>query len=331
MKLFTNGWKNGQSGAHLMGNLENKLIWSSSRINTLDFCARKYYFSYYQSWGGWEYDASPETKKTYMLKNRQNIWGWIGDKTHEAIKKYLIIPKANENSIKKAVLHEMDLEFNQSRMKTYINGNLKTFGLIEHYYGKEVSDNEFIEIKERVMDNFEAFLKCKYLPGILELKNSKGGMRLLKVDPGQDFEKMRFQVSELNNTEIYALPDLYYELRENEYLILDWKTGEYRKEGEIPSVQLRAYGLRLQNVEKIDVNKNKVEALEVYLPDFKEIGSILNTDHMASIVIRIKEDLCRMESFLLDPRINTPKEKEYFEKTDCEGKCIGCQFQELCK
>lgn len=317
-----------------MGTLENKLIWSISRINTLNFCARKYYFSYYQAWNGWEYSASPEIKTAYMLKNRQNIWGWIGDKTHKAIKTYLITPDPDEKMIKENSLQEMDVEFARSQQKTYLSssGKLKDFGLIEHYQDKEISDNEFKEIKEKAIDNFEAFLRCKYLQGIIELKNEKDSLRLFEVDPGQDFNKMKFKVSEMNNEEIFALPDLCFEPKKGEYLIIDWKTGEYKKEGETPSTQLQTYGLRLQNIKKeINLQKEKVEAMEVYLPDFKEVGGILNSDHMGKIVDKIGKDLKEMNDYLLDINNNIPKERDFFLKTDSEGKCTVCQYKELCE
>ena len=43
---------------------KNDFSWSFSRDNAFNTCKRKYYYSYYGSWGGWNKDAD-ELSKNY--------------------------------------------------------------------------------------------------------------------------------------------------------------------------------------------------------------------------------------------------------------------------
>ena len=42
---------------------KNDFSWSFSRDNAFNTCKRKYYYSYYGSWGGWNKDADELSKK----------------------------------------------------------------------------------------------------------------------------------------------------------------------------------------------------------------------------------------------------------------------------
>jgi len=63
----------------------NEFSWSISRDATFKRCLREYYYTYYRSWGGWYWHATPEVKKTYTLKNLTSIPGWIGSVVHNSI------------------------------------------------------------------------------------------------------------------------------------------------------------------------------------------------------------------------------------------------------
>ncbi len=68
-----------------MRKLENELSWSVSRDQLFKQCHRAYYYNYYGSWGGWERDASEETRKLYILKNIRTLAMWAGTIVHEVI------------------------------------------------------------------------------------------------------------------------------------------------------------------------------------------------------------------------------------------------------
>jgi hypothetical protein len=69
--------------------LENTFSWSLSRHRTFRECPRKYWFHYYGAWGGWEYDAPPEARELYLLKNLTGLHLIAGDVVHRAIERVL--------------------------------------------------------------------------------------------------------------------------------------------------------------------------------------------------------------------------------------------------
>src|SRR5690606_3120172 len=78
--------------------------WSISRRQTLDECARKYYWQYYGSHNGWERDAPALAKEAYRLKQLTNLYLVLGDALHQAAASALLRVKEhnelpNEQSI----------------------------------------------------------------------------------------------------------------------------------------------------------------------------------------------------------------------------------------
>ena len=69
--------------------LQNTFSWSVSRDNLFRECLRKYYFSYYGYWGGWQQDAPERTRMIYILKQLKNRPIWIGQVVHSCIARSL--------------------------------------------------------------------------------------------------------------------------------------------------------------------------------------------------------------------------------------------------
>ena len=73
-----------------MAKLINEFSWSHSRRNAFEECMRKYYFSYYGSWNGWERHATDRQKELYLHNKLINRWMWLGKLVHESIKNILL-------------------------------------------------------------------------------------------------------------------------------------------------------------------------------------------------------------------------------------------------
>lgn len=56
--------------------------WSFSRQQLFLSCQRRYYYNYYGSHNGWEFDAEPEAALAYRLKKLTNIYLVLGDAVH---------------------------------------------------------------------------------------------------------------------------------------------------------------------------------------------------------------------------------------------------------
>ena len=75
----------------VMAKLINEFSWSHSRRNAFEECMRKYYYSYYGSWNGWERDATDRQKELYLHNKLINRWMWLGKLVHESIKTILAL------------------------------------------------------------------------------------------------------------------------------------------------------------------------------------------------------------------------------------------------
>jgi hypothetical protein len=305
--------------------LKHEIHWSASRINELEYCERKYYFSHYEAWNGWDDDETERKKKAYMLKNRTNIKAWIGTATHRAIKEYLEFRLPAER-IKIGISISMKSEFEMSRCKQYLNGFRKGFGLIEHYRDQNIGPHDLEESISSAMDNFDVFLASIYHDMILRARKDN---RMMFVDPGMNFDLMKFYIDGIC---VYAIPDIWVNIQEHKYLILDWKTG---KEGDTPvdepNLQLLVYGLRLSVDEKLEMRNDHIQAYEVYLPSLKRVGGTVTSDHLQRVIERIKSDIRTMQSYCLDISQNIPKEENAFKATTSENKCLTCNYSEICK
>lgn len=322
-----------------MARLENKLTWSVSRLNTLRYCPRRYYYSYYGAWGGWEANAGEEARLAYLLKNRQGIPGWIGDKTHQAIERWLKHLRPDPAEIIRTLCCEMDDEFERSRRMDYLKpwGRRKDFGLIEHYRGEKIAPGRLQEIKDRVAANFTAFLDWPRRPALEAFKalrqaDPDAAGRLFTVDEREDFARMKFRVAALGGLEIFAAPDLCYEPVPGRCLVIDWKTGAPPPDGQSErlSDQLLVLSLRLRD-EARDPERLQIEAREVYLPSGREVGGPVGSADLEHITAEISRGLAEMRSWLVDPRRNQPKAREAFPRTDRPEKCAACNFFSLCR
>ena len=72
-----------------MGILRNEFSWSKSRNEMLQSCPRRYWFHYYGSWGGWDWQSDSRTREIYVLKQLHNRFSWIGVKVHKVLEELL--------------------------------------------------------------------------------------------------------------------------------------------------------------------------------------------------------------------------------------------------
>ncbi|MBT4250299.1 hypothetical protein HOD84_08170, partial [bacterium] len=88
---------------------KNRFSWSFSRDNAFNTCKRKYYYSYYGSWGGWNKDADELSKKLYLLNKMSSLPMLAGTIVHDEVERTLKavrygrnadIVKSKENVIK---------------------------------------------------------------------------------------------------------------------------------------------------------------------------------------------------------------------------------------
>ena len=131
-----------------MSNYVNDFSWSYSRHTTFQTCLKKYYFSYYAAWGGWQENAAARTREIYRLKRLFTRQQWAGHHAHQAIGALLKnIPRRTDDSFAASVearqIERMRREFRDSRSGAYRANPARIPGLFEHEYNLELPAEEW--------------------------------------------------------------------------------------------------------------------------------------------------------------------------------------------
>ena len=70
--------------------------WSPSRAHMFNKCLREYYYNYYGSHNGWDYNSDEKSKLLYRLKKLKSIHMVFGNKIHNIA--YQVINTADKNN-----------------------------------------------------------------------------------------------------------------------------------------------------------------------------------------------------------------------------------------
>ena len=102
---------------------KNDFSWSFSRDNVFNTCKRKYYYSYYGSWGGWNKDADELSKKLYMLNKMTSLPMLAGSIVHDEVERTLKVlrygRKADIDKSKENVIKNFKQSWAQSKNKEW--------------------------------------------------------------------------------------------------------------------------------------------------------------------------------------------------------------------
>ncbi|NLK94985.1 MAG: PD-(D/E)XK nuclease family protein [Clostridiales bacterium] len=293
--------------------------WSISKMKVIEGCYREYYYTYYGSHNGWLMDSTIEQKIAWRLKKLTNIWLMFGDKLHIVISENL---KENNRNIKAEELieymrvnlnngiKESILKYRSGKWDEYPKGEM----LQEYYYGGKLEDKTVADIKERINNCSENFVKCKTYKELIE-DNTK----LLEADEG------KFDYIVIEGVKVFALIDTLYIDSKGNYIIVDWKTG---KTSEYDKEQLLVYAIYV--MERYNVPLEKIRGRIEYLNLGEREEYIFEHSEIDDIYNRIKNDLNVINNFLIDKENNIPKEKEVFRKCDDIKKCNKCKYKKLC-
>jgi len=300
-----------------MGKLQNKLTWSASRNGTLQSCARKYYFQYYLSWGGWESGCDPRVRLAYVLKNLKSRQMWAGTKVHEAVEHCLknlmrgmsILPPEQVINI---TIEDMRREYMGSLKEVY-KQKPKQLGLVEHHYNQDITKEQWTENADLVRKGLENFYKSELF-------------KHLRSMPIENFiEIENLTTFNFDGTDIWVSLDLCY--RDGDHIIIvDWKTG--RPSDKPAPMQLATYALYAQD--KWNCSPENLRLKEINLPH--EVAheftfSKEETEHTRAL---IKGCIADTQSLLKDVAKNIPKDEDQFLLAENESSCRFCNFKEIC-
>jgi PD-(D/E)XK nuclease superfamily len=301
-----------------MSELKNEFSWSKTRDEIFNTCPRQYWFSYYGYWNGWLEDAPERTRQIYILKNLKNRHMWAGEKIHECIQKSLNnlrrgIKVLRVDEIVSITLDQMRAEFRSSKSKNYWK-NPKSYGLLEHEYEMEVSDEEWKEVAA----NVEVCLRNFYASDIYDGLKSHPKEGWLEVEEFSSFL--------LDHTKINLVIDCAIKEGEGIY-IYDWKTGKSFSEG--LSTQLGCYALYTK--ERWNVSPESLTVIEYNLAFDKSNWFAVGQDEMKGVKGYIDGSIKDMQSLLMDISNNIPMEEDRFSRTEDEAISSRCHFRRVCR
>jgi hypothetical protein len=300
-----------------MSDFRNEFSWSITRDETFQTCLRRYYFTYYGHWGGWEKDASQRTRQIYVLKNLKNRYMWAGEKVHECIKHTLRnlqrgISILSVDEIVSITLNQMREEFRSSKEKRYLLYP-KTCGLFEHEYDVELEDSEW----KGVADHVDRCLRIFY--------NSEIFSVLKKLPREMWLEIENFSSFYLDRTKIWAVIDCSFRTGDGA-TIIDWKTG--RASDTNISLQLACYAMYA--VEKWGLKPERVKLIEYNLFADQHAEFLINSAEIANAAAYIRGSIADMQSLLVDIENNIPGGERSFRKVADEKTRERCNFRGVC-
>jgi hypothetical protein len=297
---------------------KNRFNWSVSRDGVFQECPRQYYFQYYGSWGGWEFDAPDRIRKLYVLKQLKSRPMWVGQVVHDCIKRSLEnvsrgIPVLPADEILSITRDRMRQDFRSSRSGAYWDNPRNSCGLYEHEYDIDVSDDEWRESAgqvDRCLRNFYASDTYKSLCAL----------------PREDFlEIEQFSSFDLDGDEVTIKLDCAIRER-NSIVIYDWKTGKTEQLG--LSFQMACYAYYASNRYRIPVKHVLTRRFELYGDEIHEAS--VSEASLDELLGYIRGSIKDMKSLLDDPEKNTASE-ESFSKVEKREVCYHCNFLKVCR
>ena len=136
----------------------------------------------------------------------------------------------------------------------------------------------------------------------------------------------QFDTFFIEQTPVYAVPDLLYKSEDGQWTIVDWKTGEEVEDNED---QVALYALYVH--EKHGVAPEQIRARLEYLSLGITKETSFTQEGLAEVEKRAKASMAQMRKLLLDPVQNIPRPKIDFALTDARAMCPWCNFYELCQ
>lgn len=294
--------------------------WSFSRQQTFTSCQRRYYYNYYGSHNGWEFNAHPEVALAYRLKKLTSIYLVLGDAVHKVAES--LVARAvegreplAEDLIEEEIRRHLRRVWVASRdeRETFIRRPNRVDMLREFYYGLGISESTIAKVNERISRVSKALGRSEIWESL-----SISGTELISCE--------QFDTFLLGETPCYAVPDLLYTDETGRFVIVDWKTGE---EVDNNRLQMGLYALYV--LEKHAAPVEQIVAQLEYLSLGSRTEMVFTAEDLAEVKRYAQDGIKEMQDLLVDPAQNIAKEKEAFVLTEDRDQCYWCNFFELCQ
>jgi hypothetical protein len=301
-----------------VADLVNEFSWSRTRDGVFQECRRRYYLHYYGSWGGWDAESDPRTRRLYVLKQLGTRQMWAGRLVHEAIERALLTLRdgfaLSEASLIDHTVRQMRQEWKGSRAGIY-HQIPKRAGLFEHEYAVPIKDTEWQALRDHVIRCLRNFHRLPLLAGIKATPTDRWVLI-------EDIRSFTFE-----DTTIYAAPDFGFWQGEPpaRLQLVDWKTGG---NGSDASLQLAGYALYAR--ETLGVDPSRTDLIEVNLREGKVTSHPCDGAAIERVREHIRLSVRSMKAYLRDAARNLGVEDD-FERTEDRRICRWCNFRAVCR
>ena len=294
--------------------------WSFSRQQTFQGCQRRYYYNYYGAHNGWEFSAAPEAALAYRLKKLSNLYIVLGDALHKSAQ-HMVERVVEGRALPGADVVEEEIRRQLRRVwkSSRDDGDLflrrpnRVDMLREFYYQTGVSDSSLARINQRITEVSKALVASAVWDELL-----RPDTELVACE--------QFDTFMIDQTPVYAVPDLLYKNDDGAWIIVDWKTGD---EAEDNQDQVALYALYVH--EKHGVTPEKITARLEYLSLNQQNEMRFAIEDLRAVEDRARASMEKMQELLADSSQNAPKAKEAFALTESREQCPWCNFYELCR
>ena len=291
--------------------------WSVSKMDTFESCKRKYYYSTYAQWNGWESDASELSKKAYTLNKLGNVYSSLGTYLHRMIKNNILGMDMDSKTIYSNILNSIKEDCKSSfyKKEEWLKSPKSINMLHEYYYGNGLNKELGKKIAQRVMVCSENVFKSKTYN---ELKDTKSKI--------YELDEETFNFFKYKGTKLYAILDALYKI-DDKIVIADWKTG--KKDSQKHDIQMIIYVMYVLSEYK-GINIEKIECVNEYLLTGESYVRTFTYDEIKNVQRYIDSSIEKIEEYLEDSELNKPKPLEYF-KANPGYACKMCNFIEICE
>lgn len=299
------------------------LSWSRSRHEKLRVCARRYYWHYYASWGGWDRDADPASRRAYLLKQLTSLRPELGSSLHRrAFEVGFKVAQGLEAPSLEELLRRTRDELNRVVLssrdrRSFVRRPRERAFLRSVWYREGLDEGEVARVRERLEPTHRALRDHELWAAVRD-----GSHAAERMDDPDVIADPRFEV---DGVPVYAEPDLLLRREADGVpVVVDWKSGEAHPDDDV-QLALQALAVRAETGDERFVGRAE------YLADDRSLVVELGPAELEAARERVRSSLEEMLELSEDPEHNVAGGKERFALTENRAACRWCDFYELCE
>lgn len=295
--------------------------WSHTREMTLRACARRYYYRYVLTRGGWKRSAPPRVRLAYVLSRLTTLDLALGSILHvlaARIAGRVLVDRAVPSAEvlwQNARAHLNTLVRNGRDLSAFAADPVHHPVLLEAYYGRTLPEKQV----ERVREKME---RCTR-----HLAESTVWAELARCAPGQVHAIDAPATFEIDGTTVWAAPDLIFTPEIAPPIILDWKSGRVGVDSAVEQLGLYASYARVQL--HLPLPTTGYEGQVADLGSGERWSVPLTAATMDAAEARVRESALAMAELPRDPE--QPGTETAYPRTADRATCRNCPFWALCE